>query len=633
MAYERLSDNPVKGESLEAFVANLGTLYKRQLSIRNVEDETRFNTMVLEDDMSLEDQLAYRQDQLKRVSDDPDERRRVRGEISNLKQRIVENDFTDAYSQKLTDFQAGLISIDNVISFLNDQRANTTDSDVLDVIDKNLQDAAKTKFQLTQDLIKNTTEYANTSKNVSLIDSQIAKVSSYRTQAALAGNDQLVSVYDLQLQSLNSSKVNAQVQNDVLGLGAISATGQYSAIALLDAFNQKISTSASTGPVRIGDTTYASAKDFWTFKRDSYLSDQGANGFFPALTGELKDNNANLYSKNSLTVDAAKQNANTFTTLAARPELANYQRQLDLYKQDVSQDAANKIVSSVTNQFARDLDVNKAATAISAVKALGVNVDDAFTKILQSNAATKSTQVSNILAAAQVAMQNDPNLTPEAAIAQAVSAGAGTVVSPEQAANQSERQLATDITKTAAAGQGVNDPRTTVAAPTEPANTPNASGNLNASSLVGLPNLTPGMRSEDVKTLQNYLIQQGFQIPDGATGFYGPQTTAAVAEFQKKNNIDAAGNPGYFGPRTKNFLSGSQTTTTPAPAPAPIVNQPQPQVQQQQPAPQQQSQTQPQSGGYTFNKLPNGNVEVLQNGTRIGTGTSAFAKGYGYTGS
>ncbi len=63
MAYERLSDNKekmIKGDSLDAFVQNLTTLYKRQLSIRNAEDELKFNEQVLAGNMSLEQQLEYR---------------------------------------------------------------------------------------------------------------------------------------------------------------------------------------------------------------------------------------------------------------------------------------------------------------------------------------------------------------------------------------------------------------------------------------------------------------------------------------------------------------------------------------------------------------------------------------------
>lgn len=78
----------------------------------------------------------------------------------------------------------------------------------------------------------------------------------------------------------------------------------------------------------------------------------------------------------------------------------------------------------------------------------------------------------------------------------------------------------------------------------------------NGYSTAGLPtvNLTPGTRSNDVKALQSWLINNGFNIPDGATGYYGPQTLAAVTALQQKLGVDVAGNPGYYGPRTRSAL-------------------------------------------------------------------------------
>lgn len=585
MAYQRISDgsvkNPIKADSLDGFVSNLAQLYKNQLAIRNANDELNFNEQVLGGNLSLTDQLQYRKDQLKRVTDagDPDEKRRIRGEIANLKDRIEQQAFTDAYTAKLTDFQSGAASIDNVISFLNAQKAATTDQNILNTINSKLAEAQQQKFSLTQSLVKNNSEYATTSKSVSVIDTQIAKVQGYRASALLTGNDQLVSVYDLQIQSLNSAKAEATVTNNILSLGAISATGAFSAIAMLDALNNNIAGAASDGPVTVSGTQYASAKDFWTFKRDSYLSDSSANGFFPSLNSEVKDDINTANSKNTLTTSALSSLTSVFNTLSSRPELANYQKQIDIYKQDTLQTGANAIAQTIVNDFTKTLDVSAASAQLNNLKGLGVNVDNAYTQILTSNASTKNSQVQGILSAAQTAMQNDPSLTPAAAIAAAVAAGAGTVVSPAQAATKTETQIATDAATTSAAGAGTNDARTTVAAPTEPANTPNASGSISSATLLSLPNLAPGMNSPDVKTLQNYLIQQGYQIPSGATGLYGPETTAAVKALQEKLGIDNSTGVGYFGPRTKSGLSTTQpaTTTTPAPAPTPTVQQATPQ--------------------------------------------------------
>lgn len=94
-------------------------------------------------------------------------------------------------------------------------------------------------------------------------------------------------------------------------------------------------------------------------------------------------------------------------------------------------------------------------------------------------------------------------------------------------------------------------------APTTPNPTAAAAPGAN-DAIAKLPALAPGMTSNDVKTLQDWLVSQGYlSAADAATGpgIYGPKTTAAVAAWQKANNIDTQGNPGYFGPISKQFLT------------------------------------------------------------------------------
>lgn len=86
---------------------------------------------------------------------------------------------------------------------------------------------------------------------------------------------------------------------------------------------------------------------------------------------------------------------------------------------------------------------------------------------------------------------------------------------------------------------------------------------MDYSSISTLPNLQPGSQGTDVKKLQTWLIQNGYNIPDGATGNYGPETMKAVAQWQQTSGIDPKGNPGYFGPISKSFIqSQSQKSPT-----------------------------------------------------------------------
>jgi hypothetical protein len=90
-----------------------------------------------------------------------------------------------------------------------------------------------------------------------------------------------------------------------------------------------------------------------------------------------------------------------------------------------------------------------------------------------------------------------------------------------------------------------------------------SSSNIPVSALNIQTNLGPGSSGDDVKKLQDWLVGQGFmtraQVNTGY-GTYGPQTKAAVASWQQSNGIDTQGNPGYFGPISKNFIAQQAMT-------------------------------------------------------------------------
>ncbi len=71
-------------------------------------------------------------------------------------------------------------------------------------------------------------------------------------------------------------------------------------------------------------------------------------------------------------------------------------------------------------------------------------------------------------------------------------------------------------------------------------------------------NLQPGQSGAEVKQLQDFLISQGYNIPDGSTGFYGPQTKAALTKFQQDNGVQAGADAGFYGPKTRAAIQAMQ---------------------------------------------------------------------------
>lgn len=571
MAYERLSDSKLRGEGLDGFVEQTMKNFSRQMQIRNAEDELNFSRLVLENNLSLEDQLSYRQEQTKRVADDPEEKRRIRAEISSLKNRIEAKKFSDDYTSKLIEFESGMSSVDTLISWLKDRKSATTDDAIRSEIDKQLLTKERERFQLQQTVLNSQTDYALKDKSPDIIEDQISRITSAKNKALLAGNTDVATMYDLQIQSLSRAKTENSIDSAAKNFAVATMAGYMTATNLLDEYSKKISGASQTGAFKIGGVTYNSESEFWRFKRDSYIADDSANGFFGRLSEEQKTQLKTRASQNLLTNDDVAKSASSFTSLAARPELQTYVQKIDAYKQDVIQTGVDLRSRTVQNQYAIDNDVNKAINSLNALKGLGANVEEATTNILTDAAKIKTSQVSNILATTQELMKANPGMTPEEAIDQAIKSGAAATYSPGQLATKSEEEIAKETATAAQAGTFDNDPRSTVT-PENAAKTTEVSGPNTP------PAVDPVKQGEELSKSGRYFLDS-----NNKRDVYDSQTNRILSqeEFQRLR-LNNALLPARPGPTTTPVPPApSNSPTPPAPTtPAPVTN-PAPKPQQQ----------------------------------------------------
>ncbi len=86
--------------------------------------------------------------------------------------------------------------------------------------------------------------------------------------------------------------------------------------------------------------------------------------------------------------------------------------------------------------------------------------------------------------------------------------------------------------------------------------------------LAAAPSLAPGASGSHIVALQKALIARGHSIPAGPTGYYGSQTRAAVAAFQRSQGWRGSGADGIPGPQTLARLGLSRSAPAAA-SPAP----------------------------------------------------------------
>ena len=97
-----------------------------------------------------------------------------------------------------------------------------------------------------------------------------------------------------------------------------------------------------------------------------------------------------------------------------------------------------------------------------------------------------------------------------------------------------------------------------------PSSTTSGSTTTTTTCSFGSRDLTMGSTGSAVTSLQQALINGGYSIPAGATGYFGVQTRAAVIAWQKAKGVTPS--VGYFGPKSRAMFnlscSSSSTTTT-----------------------------------------------------------------------
>jgi len=576
MAFERATMDAakIKGEGLDAFIAGLSNMYLTQIAVKNAQDEYGFLKAVVDNNISLDDQLIYRKQQLMGTAGDAKEKKRISTEIQTLKQRIEANKYSDEYLTKLADSNAGITTLDSIIDWMKNQMAIAQDSDLKLQISQQIATKEGERFTVIQNTLNNQTKYAVEDKTDSIIDAQTSKLNTARSKALLDGNDMLVSLYDLQLQSLNKAKTEHVIDNDIRSFATATMTGYSSAIKLLDAYNNKIaSSSAQSGPVTVGDTTYASAQDFWTYRRDSYIADTDSNGFFSRFNSERNTDLKVKSSQNFLTTQDISTAAGAYDALSARPELANYSWSINSYRQDSVQTGANLIGNKVKAQYGVDYDITKALGQLNTIKTLGANVDSIYYDVLNLGASVKKTQVDNILQAMNIAFMKNPEMTPEQALTEAMKSGAAGALSPEQLVTKPAEQIVQEGRVAVSKGAFPEDMRTTIQPGTTPAptNVPPVVPTQPSTTPAATPPTTPvaitkqldfGMTDAQVKELQKFLNTHGFQLastgvgsPGNETNYFGPLTQAALQKFQAAQGIVSQGNAtttgyGRVGPRT-----------------------------------------------------------------------------------
>jgi len=450
MAYEKLNQKKKIAINLGTFIESQLLLISQNRVRKNLVDEQKFNKAVLEDNLSLDQQIAFRDNQLKGVeAGDREERLRLKNEISSLKDRKEQEDFTNKYIEELTRLNAGVQSIDTTLSWLRNTLNNTTDQTIKSSIKENISTLESKLYEQRKTALQYNTTYAAESKDMEIIDKQKTKINDAKVEAINAGNDDYAALLDLQLQSLNKAGAEASINKVLLNMSLTTMTGN-SATALLNDFNSQLEQADKNTPITVGGIKYESASQFWEAKRGEYLNDRSENGFFNRYQSELNDKVTYKSTRNILSNDALKDVSTWYDTLKERPELTDYLERIDQDKQKSLTSTAELRGSNILNNFALNLDANNALKELAYIQdTYGVDQSLNYQKIVSSAAKEKQDQVSQILSTMSSIMSSNPGMTSQQAMETAIKSGAGATVTPEELATKKASDIVTGLSDTA----------------------------------------------------------------------------------------------------------------------------------------------------------------------------------------
>ena len=420
---------------------------------RNLEDESRFNAAVLEDNLTLDQQLEYRRDQLVRVGRDRDEKRRVRDEIAGLRDRIEYKKFEDGYISEVMKLNEGVSSIENTINWINQRMARTTDQRIIKQMNTELSALKTRRYTEQQNMLTRQTDFATKNKTVSVLDTQIGRVNDARVKALTAGNDDYVALLDLQIQALNKARTESEISSSILAYSVSTATGQ-SALSMLNNLNKSIGDADSNTPINIGGKRYDSARQFWELQRSEYMNDRTQNGFFGRYSQELADKVEYRSTRGILTDESLGDVKNWYEHIKDRPEMADYQDQITQTQQKSMKSAADLRSASILNEFALKQDVNKSLMELAYIQdTYGVDQTLNNQKLQLEAAGETQTQINSILSTMSQLKQQYPGISTADAMNRAISEGAGAQVSPEELATGKSSEIIAGLGKKAEAQQ------------------------------------------------------------------------------------------------------------------------------------------------------------------------------------
>jgi len=527
------------------FQLDLGDLVTQQSTIfKNVRvrsqdiSESRFQQRVTTEGLSYATQLDYYSKLLAREQNkrqpDSDYTDKINTNISNLKKLVRVDSYNQSYRASLESLNSGKKSIDDHISFLQDQLGSAVDLDLRDKIKDAVTSAQADKYTIQKNILNNKVQYALKDKTIDILQSMLDTVDERRTTALQGGDEEWASALSISALTLKQQIASSKIEHQINDFIAGSAVADDNPITYLNRINDQISLSDVNDSVTVNGTAYDNASAYWQSQKDSYLS---SGKFYNELTDYYKKiiDADNTRSQDSL-VPSLQIVKNTLSQLVNQPDLANYKEGMKNTTDLIVGYGANIAGGNVLTKSGVDFDFANAAKKLSKINTdLGIDMTSQYNDLVSQVAQINSVQANNIVSLAQE--QISAGKSEADALAYAIKY-APNVVSTIDTATKTPEQLATEAVKGAPGAKGVTLPKS-AETPVGGQTGQTAEGNYKMGSYIKLPNSPTVYKVVGGNQLQPLVgpwTEQDFQEATGKNFAQGIQTVSNVAGYTKASD-------------------------------------------------------------------------------------------------
>ena len=307
------------------------------------------------DGMSYEDQVKFRSKQIDEEKastfSDPDYIDSLTKSVADTKKLARFAKYRNTHSNALNDLTSGKTNAENYLATLKSTLIGVTDDDLRQEINGDIATATKTVATYHDTILSNQVKKAQYDGTAAVLNDAIARVTSHKLTAAIGGNDDTTTADDATLAALNSQLSTVKVNDSITDYQAHSATKGIDPMDKLNFINSQVAGADPNSPVKIGDTTYASAQAFWSGERDNFLA--GNSKIFGDFFGDLKTTTDNAVKASTAkfgypTQDTLDSALKTFNDLRAKPEVAPFLAKVDTTQAGVMSSAVDSFAKAIS---------------------------------------------------------------------------------------------------------------------------------------------------------------------------------------------------------------------------------------------------------------------------------------------